>query len=233
VRACLGFVAVLCLAACGADAPAPESRREAPVAAGSEVRPAPAPDRTGAPVLVCFGDSLTAGYGVGLDESYPAFLQRELDERGLEFRVVNEGVSGDTTSAALQRVDMALAHRPAWVVMALGGNDGLRGLPTDAMEANLRQMVERFRSSGARVVVAGITLPPNFGAEYIGEFHRAFGRAAKQTGVPLLPYLLDGVGGDEALNLGDGIHPNARGNRIVARTVADFLEPLLRGPAGR
>jgi acyl-CoA thioesterase-1 len=179
------------------------------------------------PVIVAFGDSLTAGYGVPRGESYPDYLQRELLDRGLEYKVVNEGVSGDTTAAALQRVDLALSEKPELVVLALGGNDGLRGLPASAMEANLREMVERFQQAGATVVLAGMTLPPNFGSEYIRQFESVFPRVAKETGAKLIPFLLEGVAAERGLNQEDGIHPTADGNRIVARTVADFLAPLL------
>ena len=176
---------------------------------------------------MAFGDSLTAGYGAPKGQSYPDYLQQELLDRGLEYRVVNEGVSGDTTAVALQRIDFAIAEDPEVVVLALGGNDGLRGLPADTMEANLREMVERFQQAGATVVLAGMTLPPNFGAEYIRQFEAVFPRVAHQTGAKLIPFLLEGVAADRALNQEDGIHPTAEGNRIVARTVADFLAPLL------
>jgi acyl-CoA thioesterase-1 len=178
---------------------------------------------------VAFGDSLTAGYGVPRGQSYPDFLQQELLDRGLRYRVVNEGVSGDTTAMALQRIDLALAEHPEVVVLALGGNDGLRGLPADSMEANLREMVARFQEAGAVVVLAGMTLPPNFGAAYIRQFESVFPRVAKDTGAKLIPFLLDGVAADRELNQEDGIHPTAEGNRIVAKTVADYLVPLLEG----
>lgn len=223
-----GIVAFLYLSGCGsAPPPAPEAApAERPLAA---VTARDAPNLSpGAPVLVAFGDSLTAGYGVPHGQSYPDFLQQELLERGYRYRVVNEGVSGDTTAIALQRIDFALADNPEIVVLALGGNDGLRGLPADAMETNLRQMVERFQAAGAEVVLAGMTLPPNFGSEYIREFESAFPNVAKQTGAKLIPFLLDGVAAERGLNQEDGIHPTAEGNRIVAKTVADFLAPLLK-----
>ncbi|MEZ5363420.1 MAG: arylesterase [Bryobacterales bacterium] len=178
-------------------------------------------------MIVAFGDSLTAGYGAPEGESYPDFLQKDLLERGLQYRVINEGVSGDTTAMALERVDLAIADKPAVVVLALGGNDGLRGLPVDAMEANLRTMVERFQKAGAEVVLAGMTLPPNFGPDYIRQFEAVFPRVADETGAELLPFLLADVAANRELNQEDGIHPTAEGNKIVARTVADFLTPLL------
>ena len=191
------------------------------------VRPETATPKQG-PVLVAFGDSLTAGYGAEPGKSYPDFLDQELSRRGLAIHVLNEGVSGDTTAAALARIEMALAEKPAWAVIALGANDGLRGLPVEAMEANLRQMVERFRQGGAKVVLAGMTLPRNYGKEYIASFEAVFPRVAKDLSVPLLPFLLAGVAADPELNQEDGIHPTAEGNARVAAHVADFLEPLLR-----
>lgn len=179
-------------------------------------------------MLVAFGDSLTAGYGAPPGKSYPDFLQKELLDRGFDLRVVNEGVSGDTTAAALARVDMALADKPAWVIIALGANDGLRGLPVEAMEANLRQMIERFGQAGAKVALAGMTLPRNYGQEYIAGFEAVYPRLAREYDLPLLPFLLDGVAAVPELNQEDGIHPTAEGNERVARHVADFLEPLLR-----
>ena len=194
--------------------------------------PPPMPAAGDRPTIVAFGDSLTAGYGAPPGESYPDFLQQELLDRGFEYKVINEGVSGDTTSIALQRIDFAIAENPKIVVLALGGNDGLRGLPADAMEANLREMVERFQKAGATVVLAGMTLPPNFGAVYIRQFESAFQHVAEQTGAKLIPFLLDGVAADPQLNQEDGIHPTAAGNRVIARTVADFLEPLLEREPG-
>ena len=179
------------------------------------------------PVVVAFGDSLTAGHRVGPGESYPAHLQRELDRRGIGFRVVNEGVSGDTTARALSRVDAALAHDPAWVLLALGANDGLRGLPLDVMERNLGQLIERFEDAGAQVLLAGMMLPRNYGPEYVQQFEAVYPRLATQHGLPLLPFLLENVAMVRELNNRDGIHPNGKGNQIVARQVADAFESVL------
>ena len=179
------------------------------------------------PVVVAFGDSLTAGHGVADYETYPAFLQRELNRRGIPFRVVNEGVSGDTTARALSRVDSALAHDPAWVLLGLGANDGLRGLPIDAMERNLRQMIARFREGGSRVLLAGMMLPRNYGPEYVQQFEAVYPRLAEELGVLLLPFLLENVAMVRELNNRDGIHPNAAGNEIVARQVADVFEEIV------
>jgi acyl-CoA thioesterase-1 len=223
VRVLPFFVAIALLAACGEVPPeVPRAAEEPPAEASTP--PAESSDR---PVVVAFGDSLTAGYGLDPGESYPAQLQRLLDERGLEYRVVNEGVNGDTTSMGLTRVGTALSHEPAWVILALGANDGLRGLSVEGMEANLRRMVEEFQQAGARVALAGMTLPPNYGAEYIASFEAVFPRVARDYTLPLLPFLLEGVAAEAELNQDDGIHPTAEGARMVADHVADFLQPLL------
>ena len=217
----------LLLSGCGP--PEPEAAEEAPPESVAVVRAeGDAPEQDTRPVLVAFGDSLTAGKGVSPAESYPGFLQGEFDRRGLAFRVANEGVSGDTTARALSRVESALRHRPEWVILAVGANDGLRGLPLDAMEANLERMVSRFKDGGAQVVVAGMMLPRNYGPEYVSEFEAVYPRIAAKFDLPLIPFLLENVAMVRELNQFDGIHPNARGNRIVARQVADFFEPLAR-----
>ena len=181
------------------------------------------------PVIVALGDSLTAGLGVTADEAYPALLQARLERDGLHYRVVNAGVSGDTTAGALRRVDWVLRARPAVVVVALGANDGLRGLPVTAMRDNLAAIVTRLRAGGARVLLAGMRLPPNYGAAYTREFAGAFPSVAHRASVPLLPFLLEGVAGVPALNQADGIHPNAAGQRVVADNVWRALQPLLQG----
>lgn len=178
-------------------------------------------------VIVALGDSLTAGLGVAAEDAYPALLQARLAREGVHYRVVNAGVSGDTTAGALRRLDWVLRARPAIVVVALGANDGLRGLPVAAMRDNLVAIVTRLRESGARVLLAGMRLPPNYGAAYTREFADAFDAVARRTSVPLLPFLLDGVAGRPALNLPDGIHPNAAGQRMVADNVWQALKPLL------
>jgi acyl-CoA thioesterase I len=178
-------------------------------------------------VIVVLGDSLTAGLGVAADEAYPALVQARLRREGFAYRVVNAGVSGDTTAGGLRRLDWVLRSRPAIVIVALGANDGLRGLPVAAMRDNLVAIVTRLRGAGARVLLAGMRMPPNYGDAYTREFAETFARVARQTRVALLPFLLDGVAGDPALNQPDGIHPNAAGQRVVAETVWRALRPLL------
>jgi acyl-CoA thioesterase-1 len=181
-------------------------------------------------VIVALGDSLTAGLGVAADEAYPALLEARLRQERLDYRVVNAGVSGDTTAGALRRVDWVLRARPAIVIVALGANDGLRGQPVTAMRDNLVAIVTRLRAAGARVLLAGMRLPPNYGDAYSREFAEAFRAVARQTSVAYLPFLLDGVGGAALLNQPDGIHPNAAGHRMVAETVWRSLKPLLQQP---
>ncbi len=178
-------------------------------------------------MIVAFGDSLTAGYGVGRDQSYPALLGKELERRGFEYQVVNEGVSGETTSAGLARLDLALSRNPEMVIVAFGANDGLRGLSLERMEANLRKMIRRFLAGGAKVVLAGMKLPPNYSRAYVSDFEDVYAKLAEELNVPLIPFLLEGVAAEPNLNQADGIHPTAEGNKIVARLVADFMEPLL------
>ena len=219
-------VAAALLAACGTvETIEPTSPRAEQTTDGqSAVAPAAADTR---PVVVAFGDSLTAGVRVGRSETFPSLLQREFDQRGKGFRVVNEGISGDTTAVALSRIDAAIAHQPAWAIVALGANDGLRGLPLDAMEHNLREIIRRFRQAGARVVLAGMKLPRNYGPEYVRDFDGVYPRLAEELGLALIPFLLENVAMVPELNNSDGIHPNAEGNKIIARQVASAFDEFL------
>jgi acyl-CoA thioesterase-1 len=175
-------------------------------------------------VIVILGDSLTAGLGVAPDEAYPARLQARLTREGYPYRVVNAGVSGDTTAGGLRRLPWVLQQRPDIVIVALGANDGLRGLSVEAMRANLREIVRQARAAGARVLLAGMRLPPNYGNGYVREFEAVFPAVARQQHVALVPFLLDGVAANPALNQADGIHPNPAGQRAIA----DHLWPQLR-----
>ena len=174
--------------------------------------------------IIAFGDSLTAGYGAAPGEDYPSKLGPMIGAT-----VLNAGVSGDTTAGGLRRLDWVLRAHPDVVVVALGANDGLRGLPVAAMRDNLVRIVTRLRASGARVLLAGMRLPPNYGAAYTREFAEAFRAVARETAVPFVPFLLEGVAGDARLNQADGIHPNAAGQRIVADTLWPAVKPLLDG----
>jgi acyl-CoA thioesterase-1 len=180
------------------------------------------------PVIACFGDSLTAGQGLDAGQSYPDVLQRELDRRRYRYRVANFGISGDTTQDGLARLPLVLAEKPPIVVLEFGANDGLRGQPVNIAESNLTQMIEQLQSSGTRVVLAGITLPPNYGPAYIQRFDAMYPNLAAKYKLKRIPFLLAGVAGDPRLMQRDGLHPNAEGARIVADTVAQALYGLLQ-----
>ena len=180
------------------------------------------------PVIVCFGDSLTAGFGLDSGQSYPSLLQREIDRRGYKYRVENLGVSGDTTQDGLARVSNALALKPAIAVIELGANDGLRGQPVAGIQGSLGQIVEAFQAAKVNVLLAGITLPPNYGPDYIARFAAIYPKVAAKYKVRLLDFLLAGVAGNPRLMQQDGLHPNAEGTRTVAATVFKALEPMLK-----
>ena len=179
-------------------------------------------------VIVAFGDSLTAGLGVTPEDSYPARLQAKLRAEGYAYRVVNAGSSGDTTAGGLRRVDWALKNKPEVVIVALGANDALRGQDLAGVRANLDAMVARFQKAGARVLVAGMEVPPNYGARYAADFRRLYAEVARKRGAAFMPFLLDGVAGNPRLNQPDGIHPTAEGYRIVVEHLWPHLEPMLR-----
>lgn len=179
------------------------------------------------PVIVAFGDSLTAGLGVTPEDSYPARLQTRLRAEGYAYRVVNAGSSGDTTAGGLRRVDWALKNKPDIVIVALGANDALRGQDLVSVRANLAAIVARFQKAGARVLVAGMEVPPNYGARYAADFRRLFADVALRHKTALMPFLLDGVAGNPRFNQPDGIHPTAEGYRIVVDRLWPYLAPLL------
>jgi acyl-CoA thioesterase-1 len=180
------------------------------------------------PVVVALGDSLTAGLGLLPDEAYPALLERRLRREGYAYRVVNAGVSGETTAGGLRRLDWVLRSRPSIVIVALGANDGLRHQSVAATRDNLVAIVRRLRAAGAHVLLAGMRAPPNYGDEYGRAFAAVFPDVSRATGVPLAPFLLDGVAGNSRLNQPDGIHPTAEGQRLIAETLWPYLKPLLR-----
>jgi acyl-CoA thioesterase-1 len=179
------------------------------------------------PRVVVLGDSLSAGLGLSPQEAFPALLQRKIDAEGLKFEVINAGVSGDTSAGGLRRLDWALDGDVQVLIVGLGANDGLRGLPVDEMRRNLSTIVERSQARHITVVLCGMEAPPNFGASYTAAFRDAFKDVAKKYDVAFVPFLLDGVAGLADLNQDDGIHPNARGARRVADTVWSTLRPLL------
>lgn len=216
------LVLLACLApfgfACGSS-----DRSEQPQVAPIDSPSAP-PSR---PRIVILGDSLTAGFGIAPDEAYPALLQRKLDAKGYRFEVVNAGVSADTSAGGMRRLDWALAGDVRVLVIALGANDGLRGLAVADMQRNLSTIIQRAQARGIAVLLTGLEAPPNFGGGYASEFRQAYRDLAKEHEVAFLPFLLEGVAGHPEFNQGDGVHPNREGARRVAEHVWTTLEPLL------
>lgn len=180
------------------------------------------------PVIVCFGDSLTAGLGIESTASYPSDLQRLLDAAGYRYRVVNEGVSGDTTKDGLERIERVLGHKPQIVVLEFGGNDGLRGLPISTAQQNIAKMIERLQQNDIKVALAGISLPPQYGQDYIAHFDAMYPSLAKQYHLPLLPFLLQNVYGVDGDIQPDGVHPTAQGAKQVAANVKKLIQPMLK-----
>jgi len=180
------------------------------------------------PRIVAFGDSLTAGLGVATADSYPTQLQRRLDEEGFRYRVINAGVSGDTTAGGLRRVNWVLSSEPSIVVLELGGNDGLRGLRLEETRSNLEEIIRRLQDRKVTIVLAGMKLPPNYGADYTTRFESLYGELAGRYRVALIPFFLEGVAARPTLNQADGIHPTAQGYRVVTGNVFSTLVPLLK-----
>jgi acyl-CoA thioesterase I len=180
------------------------------------------------PLLVCFGDSLTAGYGADPGQSYPDYLQADLDAMGYKYRVVNEGISGNTTKDGVGRLSSITILKPTVVVVEFGGNDGLRGLRIEDSRDNLDKIVATLKASGTKVVLAGITLPPDYGPDYIKQFNETYTLLAKKYQVPLLPFLLNGVFGVDGMMQADRTHATASGNKVVAKNVLPLVLPLLK-----
>jgi acyl-CoA thioesterase I len=184
-------------------------------------------------IVLFLGDSITAGHGLELTQAYPALIQNKIDAKGWRFKAVNAGQSGDTSAGALDRLDWLLKNKVEVLVLELGGNDGLRGLPVESTRKNLQALIDRTKAKypSAHVVIAGMKVPPNMGREYGAKFEAIFADLAKKNKASLIPFVLEGVGGVPALNLPDGIHPTAEGQEIVAATVWKTLEPVLRSIA--
>ena len=185
------------------------------------------PDRDARPVILAFGNSLTAGAGVEPHRSYPAVLQRKIDAAGYRYRVVNAGISGETSSEGLDRAPDFRDLRPAIVIVELGANDGLRGMPIEATRRNLGAIVSLFQSAGAKVILAGMVVPPNYGLQYSEAFRKIFPEVAEQFGAARIPFFLEGVGGHPELNQDDGLHPTADGYDLIVGNVWDVLKPML------
>jgi len=216
----LFIVAIVFQTGCSKSAPPPAAAAPAKV---ERAEITTAPDTR--PVIVAFGDSLTAGVS---GRSYPESLQMDLDQAGYKYRVENQGVSGDTTSDGLARIDNVLAVHPVLVLLEFGGNDGLRGVPVDSTRENLNQMIQRIQDAKIPLVLLGITLPPNYGPDYVKPFTAIFPTLAAAHKIKLMPFLLLHVYQDHALMQPDGIHPNEQGNVIVARDVFRLIQPMLK-----
>ena len=182
------------------------------------------------PRIVFLGDSLTAGLGLAADQSYPALIGQRLASEGLNYDVVNAGVSGDTSAGGLRRLEWSLEGEVAVLFVALGANDGLRGLSPAELKKNLGAVIERANARGVIVILAGMEAPPNFGADYTRQFRGVYTELAQTHRVRFLPFLLDGVAGNASLNQADGIHPNVRGAQMVADLVWAELKPALARP---
>lgn len=215
----LGLIAAL--SSC--DQPGKQAPKSAPATSSGSERP----------TVVFLGTSLTAGLGLEPEQAYPALIQQKIDSAGLEYRVVNAGVSGETSAGARRRVDWLLREPVAVLVVETGANDGLRGLPPDSLRANIQAVLDRARSlpSSPKLVLVGMRVPPNYGRAYSQQFQAIYPELARANDAALVPFLLDRVGGVPALNQADGVHPTAGGQRVMAETVWRVLEPLLRGEA--
>ena len=226
----LWLAAALALTVTGC-APARDDRDDLSRAPSREARQLAAPATSATPShsrsrIAVLGDSLTAGLGVAKAAAYPSLLQERLDAAGLDFEIVNAGVSGDTSAGGLARLDWALDGDVRILIVALGGNDGLRGLPAEELRSNLAHIIEKAQTRGITVILAGMEAPPNYGRDYIVSFHKVYPALAAKYRVALVPFLLQGVAGDQTLNQRDGIHPTAAGARIVADNVWQVLKPI-------
>jgi acyl-CoA thioesterase-1 len=227
MRIWLAAMLAACALACGS--PRGDDRDEArPAAVTAVPATAVAPAR---PRIVALGDSLTAGLGLPTASAYPALLEQRLKEHGLDFEVVNAGISGDTSAGGLERLDWALQGDVRVLILALGANDGLRGLPHDQLRGNLSQIIERAQARGITVLLAGMEAPPNYGRDYIAGFHKVYPELAAQYRVALVPFLLQNVAGNATLNQRDGIHPTPEGARMVADNVWTVLKPIAEAQA--
>ena len=219
-------MALLAAAGCGQqEPPAPEVR--APAAPPRASAAADSTNGDTRPRIVFLGDSLTAGLGLPQSESVPSLIGARLEQEGYEYKVVNAGVSGDTSAGGLSRLEWSLEGDVKVLVIELGGNDGLRGLPVAAMRKNLDEIISTAKQRGITVVLTGMEAPPNYGDAYTTEFRQVFRDLAREHDVAFVPFFLEGVAGIPELNQGDGIHPNAEGARVVERTLWQALEPIL------
>jgi acyl-CoA thioesterase I len=229
----LTSLVVSCAMACGARGDGPEDRSVAAEPTKAVEGTSPPPVAEALPRVVVLGDSLTAGLGLPLKDAYPTRLQARITDDGLKYTVVNAGVSGDTSAGGLARLDWALDGDVRALIVALGGNDGLRGLPPAALSRNLSTIIERAQARDITIILAGMEAPPNNGFHYIAEFHKVYPELAKKYKVALVPFLLEGVAGIGTLNQPDGIHPTAEGAEIIAENIWKVLKPALEADSRR
>jgi acyl-CoA thioesterase-1 len=216
---------VLFVTSCGSAPRSTQSEERTKVAASSTAPAAPpASNRDNWPVIAAFGDSLTAGVA---GRSYPDQLQDLLDRNGYRYRVDNQGVSGDTTTDGLARIDNVIAEKPVLVILEFGGNDGLRGVPVAEIRANLQEIIAKLKAANLPIVLLGITLPPNYGPDYVKQFTNMYAELAKQNNLRYFPFLLLHVYQHRDMMQPDGIHPNGIGNQVVASDVFGLIRPLL------
>jgi acyl-CoA thioesterase-1 len=226
---CCALGVALALSACSRGEEAEPRALAPPAATATTSAPVAdaAPASSGRPRVVFLGDSLTAGLGLERSQSVPALIQARLDQEGYAYEVVNAGVSGDTSAGGLRRLAWSLDGDVRVLVIELGANDGLRGLPVTDMKKNLSEVISTAQSRGIKVLLTGMEAPPNYGPSYTSEFRQVYQELARLDGVTFMPFYLDGVAGNPSLNLRDGIHPNPEGARIIERNVWRSLEPLL------
>ncbi len=186
-------------------------------------------DQKEVPVILFFGNSITAGYQLDVEDAFPALIQDRLDSLGYQFKVINAGLSGETTSGGLNRIDWVLQTIPDVFVLELGANDGLRGLDLEETKKNLLLIIDKVKQANPeiKILLAGMRVPPNLGKDYTTRFNGIFPAVASETGASLLPFILDGVAGNPELNLPDGIHPTVEGHKILAENVWRVLRPIL------
>jgi len=231
IRRALAIAGSIWLGACSAGSPAPqpaEPARAAEAAKPGELGKPGQPDKPAEPRVVCLGDSLTAGYGLpSPEEAYPALLERKLADAGYHIEVINAGVSGDTSAGGLRRLDWSLQGDVKVLIVALGGNDALRGLPPSELRDNLEGIVKAAEARHIRVLLMGMEAPPNFGDRYTHDFRAVYRDVAREHHLAFIPFFLNGVAGIDALNQGDGIHPTAQGQQKIADLIWPVLKPLV------
>lgn len=218
------FILILILAACG-------TKKSTDVKSDSttETKQSKKIERDNERVILFFGNSITAGYQLDLEEAFPALIQKKIDSLGLNYKTINAGLSGETTAGGKNRIDWVLRTIPDIFFLELGANDGLRGLPLDETSKNLQAIIDAVKKENpnVKIVIAGMMVPPNLGVDYSKDFQQVFSVIADENNATLIPFVLDGVAGDPELNLSDGIHPTPEGHQIVAENVWKYLKPLL------